>query len=74
MNIRLRKFVRVQFDIARHELLQKFKNGTTVFHNRVAWRNSLWHQLCANPSNVFILQRIALSEKQIPRFVGNVSS
>ena len=33
----IRERVRVQFDIAPHELLQKFKNGTAVFHNRVAW-------------------------------------
>ena len=33
----IRERVRVQFDIAPHELLQKHKNGTPVFHNRVAW-------------------------------------
>jgi len=33
----IRERVRVQFDIVPHELLQKLKNGTPVFHNRVAW-------------------------------------
>ena len=33
----IRQRVRVQFDIAPHELEQKHKNGTPVFHNRVAW-------------------------------------
>lgn len=33
----IRDRVSVQFDIAPHELQQKHKNGTPVFHNRVAW-------------------------------------
>jgi restriction system protein len=33
----IRERVRTQFNIAHHELLQKLKNGTPVFHNRVAW-------------------------------------
>jgi restriction system protein len=33
----IREHVRVQFEIAPDELLQKLKNGTPVFHNRVAW-------------------------------------
>jgi restriction system protein len=33
----IRERMRVQFDVAPHELLQKFNNGTPVFHNRVAW-------------------------------------
>jgi restriction system protein len=33
----IRERVKAQFDIVPHELLQKLKNGTPVFHNRVAW-------------------------------------
>jgi Mrr N-terminal domain len=33
----IRERVGVQFDIGPQELLQKLKNGTPVFHNRVAW-------------------------------------
>ena len=33
----IRERVRIQFDIAPHELLLKYKSGTTVFNNCVAW-------------------------------------
>lgn len=33
----IRERLKAQFEIAPHELLQKHKNGTPVFHNRVAW-------------------------------------
>jgi Mrr N-terminal domain len=33
----IRERLRVRFDIAPHELLQKHKNRTPVFHDRVAW-------------------------------------
>lgn len=33
----IRGCMKVQFDVAPHELLQNLKNGTPVFHNRVAW-------------------------------------
>ena len=36
-SVQIRERVKLQFDIAPNELLQKLKNGTPVFHNRVAW-------------------------------------
>jgi len=33
----IREHIRLQFDINPQDLRQKLKNGTPVFHNRVAW-------------------------------------
>jgi restriction endonuclease Mrr len=35
-SVEIRERVKIQFDIAPRELLQKTKKGATVFHNRVA--------------------------------------